>query len=257
MTPAVFVGGIRALLLQAAHPEVAAGVFEHSRYREDPLGRLTRTAAYVTATSFGAGPEVERAIAVVRRRHVPVHGRSHRGAAYDAADPALDAWVHNSLTDSFLTAYQVYGAGRHRETHADRYVAEQTRVGRLLGADPLPPTAAELTAWIAEHPALGASPGSHQAIRFLRRPPLPGRRGADISFCSGPQPRPCPSASARSSACPPGRAISRWVASPWWRCGGPWAPRRTGSWRCGGPEEHRHRGSVSANPPAAGTWTRP
>ena len=56
---AVFVGGVRALLVQAAHPEVAAGVAQHSRYRQDPLGRLTRTAAYVTATSFGAMPEVE------------------------------------------------------------------------------------------------------------------------------------------------------------------------------------------------------
>ncbi len=78
---AVFVGGIRALLVQAAHPEVAAGVAEHSRYRQDPLGRLTRTAAYVTATSFGAMPEVEQAVAVVRRRHRPVSGHSHRGAA--------------------------------------------------------------------------------------------------------------------------------------------------------------------------------
>jgi uncharacterized protein (DUF2236 family) len=168
----VFVGGIRALLIQAAHPEVAAGVFEHSRYREDPLGRLTRTAAYVTATSFGAMPEVERAVALVRRRHGPVHGCSHRGVAYDAADPVLDAWVHNSLTDSFLTAYQTYGAGRDSPGDADRYVAEQRHVGRMLGADPLPATAPELTAWIVEHPALGPSPGSDQAVRFLHRPPI-------------------------------------------------------------------------------------
>jgi hypothetical protein len=77
---AVFVGGIRALLVQAAHPEVAAGVAQHSRYREDPLGRLTRTAAYVTATSFGAMPEVSRAAAIVRGRHRPVRPRTdHAG----------------------------------------------------------------------------------------------------------------------------------------------------------------------------------
>jgi uncharacterized protein (DUF2236 family) len=168
----VFVGGIRALLIQAAHPEVAAGVFEHSRYREDPLGRLTRTASYVTATSFGAKPEVDRAVAVVQNRHERVHGRSHRGLAYDAADPALDAWVHNSLTDSFLTAYRAYGAQRCSQADADRYVAEQIRVGRLLGADPLPDTAVALTSWISDHHALAVSPGSRQAIRFLRRPPL-------------------------------------------------------------------------------------
>jgi uncharacterized protein (DUF2236 family) len=170
---AVFVGGIRALLLQAAHPEVAAGVFEHSRYREDPLGRLTRTAAYVTATSFGAMPEAEAAVTRVRQRHESVHGRSHRDLYYSAADPGQDAWVHNALTDSFLTAYRIYGAGSCSPAQADRYVTEQTRVGRLLGADPLPETAQELTTWIINHKQLGPSPGCEAAIRFLRRPPLP------------------------------------------------------------------------------------
>jgi uncharacterized protein (DUF2236 family) len=174
----VFVGGIRALLIQAAHPEVAAGVFEHSYYKDDPLGRLTRTASYVTATSFGAMPEVEEALARVRRRHQPIRGRSHRGRPYSAADPGLDAWVHNALTDSFLTTYRVYGAGRCSQSESDRYVMEQTRVGRLLGADPIPQTAQELTAWIVTHAELGPSPGSEAAVRFLRRPPLPPTVGA-------------------------------------------------------------------------------
>jgi uncharacterized protein (DUF2236 family) len=170
---AVFVGGVRALLVQAAHPEVAAGVAQHSRYREDPLGRLSRTAAYVTATSFGAIPEVEQAVAVVQRRHRPVAGMSDRGQPYAASDPGLSAWVHNSLTDSFLTAYRVYGARPCLEEDADRFVTEQARVGALLGAEPLPRTARELSAWITGHPELAASPGSREAIRFLRHPPLP------------------------------------------------------------------------------------
>jgi uncharacterized protein (DUF2236 family) len=170
---AVFVGGIRALLVQAAHPEIAAGVAQHSRYREDPLGRLTRTAAYVTATSFGAMPEVRRAVAVVRSRHRPVAGHSDRGLPYDASDPALSAWVHNTLTDSFLTAYRVYGAQPCLSADADRYVREQTRVGELLGAEPLPGTAAALSAWVASHPRLAPSAASAQAITFLRHPPLP------------------------------------------------------------------------------------
>jgi uncharacterized protein (DUF2236 family) len=170
---AVFVGGIRALLVQAAHPEVAAGVAQHSRYREDPLGRLTRTAAYVTATSFGAMPEVSRAVAIVRGRHRPVAGHSDRGLPYDASDPALSAWVHNTLTDSFLTAYRVYGAQPCPSADADRYVHEQAKLGELLGASPLPDTAAALSAWVASHPRLAPSPASAQAITFLRRPPLP------------------------------------------------------------------------------------
>ena len=170
---AVFVGGIRALLVQAAHPEVVAGVADHSRYREDPLGRLSRTAAYVTATCFGAMPEVDAAVQVVRRRHRPVVGESHRGQHYDASDPALAAWVHNSLTDSFLAAFRAYGAGPISTADADRFVAEQTAVGRLLDADPLPETADELSQWVTGHPALAPSPGAEEAIRFLRRPPLP------------------------------------------------------------------------------------
>jgi len=169
---ASFIGGIRALLVQAAHPEVSAGVADHSRYREDPLGRLSRTSNYVTATSYGAMPEVEAAVRAVQRAHGPVHGESHRGRAYRAGDPALAAWVHNSLTDSFLVAAQVYGPRRLSTEEADRFVVEQARVGRLLGADPLPDTAAGLAQWIATHPAMARSPGMRQAVRFLADPPL-------------------------------------------------------------------------------------
>lgn len=167
-----FIGGIRALLIQAAHPEVAAGVADHSRYREDPLGRLSRTSNYVTATSYGAIPEVEAAVATVRRAHRIVAGTSHRGLPYQADDPPLAAWVHNSLTDSFLVCAQVYGARPISTREADRFVAEQARIGRLLDADPLPQTAAELSRWIAEHPAMAPSPGMRDAIEFLRDPPL-------------------------------------------------------------------------------------
>lgn len=167
-----FIGGIRALLIQAAHPEVVAGVADHSRYREDPLGRLSRTSAYVTATSFGAMPEVEQAVRIVRAAHRRVRGVSHRGIPYRADEPGLAAWVHNSLTDSFLTCMQEYGARRLSPEEADRFVAEQAAIGRLLDADPVPERAADLSRWVAEHPALGPSPGMREAVAFLREPPL-------------------------------------------------------------------------------------
>ena len=167
-----FIGGIRALLVQAAHPEVVAGVADHSRYREDPLGRLSRTSNYVAATSYGAMPEVEAAVGAVRRAHVRVRGTSHRGIPYTAADPELAAWVHNSLTDSFLVAARVFGPRSLSIEEADRFVTEQARVGRLLGADPLPETAAELARWVAQHPAVARSPGMVEAVGFLRQPPL-------------------------------------------------------------------------------------
>ena len=167
-----FIGGIRALLIQAAHPEVVAGVADHSRYREDPLGRLSRTSAYVTATSYGAMPEVEQAVRIVRAAHRRVKGTSHRGLPYQADAPQLAAWVHNALTDSFLACYRVFGARPISEPEADRFVSEQARIGRLLDADPVPETAAELSRWIAEHPAVAPSPGMREAVDFLRDPPL-------------------------------------------------------------------------------------
>ncbi len=170
---AAFVGGIRGLLIQAAHPEVVAGVGDHSRYRQDPLGRLSRTSAYVTATTYGAMPEVEHAVAQVRRMHRVVSGVSSRGIPYDAGDPGLSAWVHNALTDSFLTAHQAYGGKPLTAEDADRFVAEQARIGTLLGSDPMPETATELSEWIERHPALAPSPEMLDAVDFLTDPPLP------------------------------------------------------------------------------------
>jgi uncharacterized protein (DUF2236 family) len=170
---AAFVGGIRGLLIQAAYPEVVAGVGDHSRYREDPLGRLSRTSAYVTATTYGAMPEVERAVSQVSRMHRRVSGISSRGIPYEAGDPELSAWVHNALTDSFLAAHQAYGRSRLTMEEADRFVAEQARIGALLGSDPLPESATELSNWIEQHPALDPSPEMRDAVDFLTDPPLP------------------------------------------------------------------------------------
>lgn len=170
---ASFFGGIRALLIQAAHPEVAASLGEHSRYRDDPLGRLSRTSNYVTATTFGAMPEVEEAIGLVRQAHRPVRGKSHRGRPYSANAPQLAAWVHNVLTDSFLKAYMHFGPEPLATVDQDRFVAEQAQLGRLLNADPVPETAAELERWIVTHPDIGESPGMEDAVDFLRNPPLP------------------------------------------------------------------------------------
>jgi uncharacterized protein (DUF2236 family) len=224
-----FIGGIRALLIQAAHPEVVAGVADHSRYREDPLGRLSRTSAYVTATSYGAMPEVKQAVAIVRRVHRPVQGRSHRGLPYQADDPPLAAWVHNSLTDSFLVAAQVYGARPLSIDESDRFVREQARIGRLLDADPVPETAVELSTWVAEHPAVSSSPGMREAVEFLREPPLdPAVKLAYQVLASAalvtipPRIRAALALKPRPGAEPVGRTATmgmRWAlaASPRWR----------------------------------------
>ncbi|HEU4319877.1 MAG TPA: oxygenase MpaB family protein [Acidimicrobiia bacterium] len=169
---AAFAGGLRGLLIQAAHPEVVAGVGDHSRYRDDPFGRLSRTSAYVTATTFGAGPEVENAVTQVRRIHRVVKGTSSRGIPYDASDPGFSAWVHNALTDSFLVANQAYGGFPLHPAEADRFVTEQARIGALLGADPMPLTAKGLSDWVANHPDVAPSPEMRDVVEFLTNPPL-------------------------------------------------------------------------------------
>jgi len=168
----VFIGGIRALVIQSAHAEVVAGVEDHSTYRTDPLGRLSRTSVYVTETTYGAMPEVEAAIQVVRQAHRPVHGTSERNLPYSAGRPEMAAWVHNVLTDSFLAAYQAFGPEPLTTAEADQFVLEQTRVGGLLHASPLPETAQELAHWILEHPDRVATKAQTSAVSFLRNPPL-------------------------------------------------------------------------------------
>ena len=168
-----FIGGIRALLIQAAHPEVAAGVANHSTYRDDPLGRLSRTASYVTATAFGAMPEVEKSIKMVSSAHRPVVGTSSRGEKYSAGNPEMAAWVHNALIDSFLVSYQNFGPFLLKNEEADSYVYEQTNLGNLMKASPLPETAASLSCWLSENPKVGSSKEGAEAVSFLKKPPLP------------------------------------------------------------------------------------
>jgi uncharacterized protein (DUF2236 family) len=168
-----FIGGIRALLIQAAHPEVVAGVADHSVYESDPLGRLSRTSAYVTATSYGAMPEVHAALQKVRTAHVGVEGVSHRARSYSANGAMYAAWVHNVLADSFLVGYEVFGPRTISVADSDRYVREQAGLGALVQAGDLPGTRSDLARWISKHPDIESSPGMIQTVAFLKNPPLP------------------------------------------------------------------------------------
>src|SRR5271156_5244526 len=106
----MFVGGLRALLLQSLHPLAMAGVAEHSNYRDDPWGRLQRTSTFLAETTFGSAVDAQRAVDRVRGIHRRVHGIAADGRPYTATDPHLLEWVHIAEADSFLRAYQLYGA---------------------------------------------------------------------------------------------------------------------------------------------------
>src|SRR2546421_6245718 len=94
-------GGGTALILQLAHPLVAAGVSQHSNYREDPWGRLYRTLDVVTKVTFGSTKTSEAAAAGLRQVHGRVRGESVEdggrypaGTRYDARTPELVLWAH-------------------------------------------------------------------------------------------------------------------------------------------------------------------
>ena len=173
----VFVGAIRALLIQAAHPEAVAGVDDHSRYRDDPDGapepdRVLRDVGDVRghARSRGGGGHASgpptKASAAPRTA----------GLDYDASNAGAGR-VGAQHPDRVVpdVSYREFGLGL-TETEADRFVVEQSQVGAMLGAAPLPQTAAELHTWVRTHPALAPSPGMRSAVDFLRRPPLPARQ---------------------------------------------------------------------------------
>lgn len=170
----MFVGGLRALLLQTMHPLAMAGVADHSAYREDPLGRLTRTATYVGVTTFGTTAQARGAIASVRRVHDRVTGVAPDGRRYRANDPHLLTWVHHTLVDSFLRAFRRYGAGPITRTEADRYVDEMAVLAEEWGAEPAARSVTELRAYFhAVTPELAATPAARDAARWLCLPPLP------------------------------------------------------------------------------------
>ena len=143
---ATLVGGIRALLMQAAHPAALTGVAEHSAYDTDPLGRLERTTRWLTITSFGSTEAIEIEARRVREMHKRVEGdfeeRSGERTRYSASDPRYLLWVHCAFTDSFLRAHQELGYSLPQG--ADRYVREWSKSAQPLGLKTAPQSEAEL-----------------------------------------------------------------------------------------------------------------
>ena len=146
----VLAGGSCALLMQAAHPIVAAGVVEHSTYATDPFGRLRRTLASSFDVVFGTRARADAAIRRVNAIHAAVRGRLTDGASYTAADPEALLWVHATLVD---TALRVYSRFVRPLSAADerQYLVEASEVAERLGVAPadLPTEVPELREWMA------------------------------------------------------------------------------------------------------------
>jgi len=180
----VIAAGVAALLMQTLHPGAMAGVHDHSRYASDPLGRLSGTVRWVVTTTFGAKATVEEEASRVFRLHDRVNGEYQPGAtaqaprAYSAHDDDLAGWVHTIFTDAFLRAHRTWGdtipEGADGESGEDRYVREWAVAGRLMGMSNPPTSVSELEQTLKDfRPFLRRDARVTQALRFLRKPPLP------------------------------------------------------------------------------------
>lgn len=174
--PAMMAGGIAALMLQTLHPAALAGVWDHSNFRADLVGRLRRTTAFVAGTSYAPVSEAERLIARVRGIHDRVHGVTEDGRPYHANDPALLTWVHVTEVSSFLRGYLRYANPALPRPLQDRYYAENARVAEALGATGVPVSVAGVERYFADvQGALRFSARSREVLRVLDgiRLPIP------------------------------------------------------------------------------------
>lgn len=173
--PAMYVGGLRSLMLQTLHPLAMAGVAGHSGYRSDPWGRLQRTGSYIAHTTYApistATAMIERVVQVHRR----IRGEAPDGRRYRADDPDLLLWVHVSEIDSFLRAHVAFGRRKLTSAEQDDYVRQTAISARLLGVKDAPESVAELRATLHRFlPELMGSPQALDTIKFLvSQPPVP------------------------------------------------------------------------------------
>jgi uncharacterized protein (DUF2236 family) len=171
----MFVGGLRALLLQSLHPLAMAGVAGHSGFRGDPWGRLQRTSYFLAVTTFGLSSDAEKTIARIRGVHTRVTGTAPDGRPYAASDPHLLEWVHLAEIDSFLAAHQKYGSAPLDQAGRDGYVLDTSLIAAKLGVVDPPTSEAQLRERLdAFRPELEGTPDARAAARFLLlNPPLP------------------------------------------------------------------------------------
>ena len=174
---ATLVGGIRALLMQALHPGSLTGVRQHSRYKDDPLGRLAGTIRWLTVTTFGPIASNQKEADRVNRLHTRVKGEYQTAAGenrqYQAADKDLLLWVHVAFMDSFLRTHQNYSK-RPIPGGADEYVRLWAASVRPLGLDVAPQSEAELLETLRGFEKdLVVTDDTRDVIKWIKNPPLP------------------------------------------------------------------------------------
>ncbi|MFJ1336979.1 oxygenase MpaB family protein [Pseudomonas caricapapayae] len=174
--PSMLIGGISALLLQLLHPLALAGVWDHSNFRQDLLGRLRRTSQFISGTTFGATGDANWLIEKVRTIHLQVVGTSADGRPYAASDPDLLTWVHVAEVSSFLAAHLRYRNPGLSLAAQDAYYAEIALIAERLGARDVPRSCQQVADYLqAMRPQLYADERSHEVVQVLLDAPAPSR----------------------------------------------------------------------------------
>lgn len=161
----LFLGGGRALLMQLAHPKVAAGVDEHSDYRSRPIHRLRRTILMTMAIVFGDRETALAAARAVNQVHAKV-----RGPDYHALDPELLLWVHATLADTSLSTYEAFVQPLSPGEREDFY-QEFKLLGELLGIprDRFPDTAHDFDAYLDQMMSTGPVRVDKRALELAQQ----------------------------------------------------------------------------------------
>lgn len=136
---ALGIGGIAAVLLEFAEPRIRSGVWDHSTYKQDPIGRSRRTGTVAMLACYGPASVAKDVIGKVNRMHGGVKGATPAGEKYRALDPVLLDWVAATASYGFLMAYDRFihplsGADK------DRFMREGDAIGREFGARHTPAT---------------------------------------------------------------------------------------------------------------------
>lgn len=172
----MLIGGISALLLQALHPLALAGVWDHSNFRQDMLGRLRRTGQFISGTTFGSRQDAQWLIDKVRTIHLQVVGTAPDGRPYAASDPDLLTWVHVAEVSSFLAAHLRYRNPDLSPADQDRYYAEIALIAEQLGARDVPRSRQEVATYLQRlRPQLLCDERSREVLRLLLAAPAPSR----------------------------------------------------------------------------------
>jgi uncharacterized protein (DUF2236 family) len=172
----MLIGGISALMLQALHPLALAGVWDHSNFREDMLGRLRRTGQFISGTTFGSRQDADWLIEKVRTIHLQITGTAPDGRLYAASDPDLLTWVHVAEVSNFLAAHLRYRNPQLSLADQDRYYAEIALVAERLGARDVPRSRQEIAAYLERvRPQLLCDERSREVLRLLLNAPSPSR----------------------------------------------------------------------------------